>query len=39
MRVTQNKTSKKINKMIFTEQGHLLTAGKQHLKLWNFNKG
>ena len=38
-RVSQNKMGKKINKMIFTEEGDLVTIGKQSFKVWYFNSG
>jgi len=37
-RLTMNKINKKINSAIFTPTGRfLITAGEQHLKLWNFD--
>ncbi len=40
--IVKNKIStkpKRINQMIFAEDGNLLTAGEQHLNLWNFSTG
>lgn len=38
-RISQNKMGRKINKIVFSDDGNLITAGKQHFKIWQFENG
>jgi hypothetical protein len=34
-----SKDPKRINKVIFNEEGNMMTVGQQHFKIWSFNQG